>query len=62
MTNATVENAVTGVGDHQLTLKYKEGEKTIAVPDTAKIVAIAIGSPADLITGAAVTVRALSCR
>lgn len=58
MTNATVETAVTGVGDHQLTLNYKGGEKTIGVPDTAQIVSIAPATPADLIAGAAVSVRA----
>jgi hypothetical protein len=38
MTNATVEQMVTAVGDHTLTLKYKDGEKKIIVPPDCPIV------------------------
>src|SRR6201989_1169627 len=47
MTNATVEQ-VTSVGDHQITLKYKEGEKKIVVGPECPIVSYAPGNLDDL--------------
>src|SRR6476661_796606 len=41
MTNANVEQTVTGVDGQTLTLKYKDGEKKIIVPPDAPIVAFA---------------------
>ena len=42
MTNANVEQAVTGVDGQTLTLKYKDGEKKIVVPSEAAIVTFAL--------------------
>lgn len=57
MTNATVQSRVTTVGGDSLTLAYKGGERAITVPPGTPIVAIAPATPADLIPGAAVSVR-----
>ncbi len=38
MTNATVANEVAGTDGQTLTVKYKDGEKTIIVPTSAQIV------------------------
>jgi hypothetical protein len=51
MTNANVEQAVTGVEGQTLTLKYKAGEKKIVVPTGAVIVAFAPGDKRDLKPG-----------
>ena len=58
MTNANVEQMVTAVNGHTLTLKYKGGEKTILVPDDAVIVSYAVGDKNDLKPGAKVFVVA----
>jgi len=58
MTNATVTDVATKVDAHTLTLKYKEGEKTFAVPPDAPIVTFAPGDKADLKVGAKVFVVA----
>ena len=39
MTNATVENVVTGVNGQTVTLKYKDGEQKIVIPPDMQIVA-----------------------
>ena len=57
MTNATVEQ-VTAVGDHQITLKYKEGEKKIVVGPECPIVTYAPGKLDDLKPGAKVFIGA----
>ena len=57
MTNATVEQ-VTSVGAHEITLKYKDGEKKIAVGPECPIVAYAPGDKADLKPGAKVFIGA----
>lgn len=54
MTNANIDSAVTGVGGQTLVLKYKDGEKTFAVPANAIIVAFAPAGAADLKPGARV--------
>jgi hypothetical protein len=51
MTNANVEQAVTGVDSRTLTLKYKDGEKKIVVPAEAAIVTYAPGEKSDLKPG-----------
>jgi hypothetical protein len=51
MTNANVEQVVTGVSGPTLTVKYKDGEKTIIVPSDAPIVTFAPGDKADLKPG-----------
>jgi hypothetical protein len=48
MTNANVEQAVTGVDGQTLTLKYKDGEKKIVVPSQAAIVTFVPGDKSDL--------------
>src|SRR5262249_55230572 len=51
MTNATVDQ-VTAVGDHQITLKYKDGEKKIAVGPECPIVTYAPSGKDELKPGA----------
>jgi len=51
MTNANVEQAVTGVDGENLTLKHKNGETKIVVPPNAQIVTYAPGSRDDLKPG-----------
>jgi hypothetical protein len=51
MTNANVEQAVTGVDGQTLTLKYKDGEKKIVVPKEAEIVTFVPGDKSDLKPG-----------
>ncbi len=48
MTNATVDSAVISVEGRRLTLKYKDGEKTVIVPPEAPVVQLGPGTP-DLI-------------
>jgi hypothetical protein len=57
MTNATVEQ-VNSVGDHEIHLKYKDGEKKIVVGPECPIVAYAPGDKADLKPGAKVFIGA----
>jgi len=57
MTNATVEQ-VTAVGDHQITLKYKDGEKKIVVGPDCPIVTYKPGEKAELKPGAKIFVAA----
>src|SRR6202007_828747 len=57
MTNATVEQ-VTSVGDHQITLKYKDGEKKIVVGPECPIVTYAPGDKAELKPGAKIFINA----
>ena len=57
MTNATVEQ-VTSVGEHEINLKYKDGEKKIVVGPECPIVAYAPGDKADLKPGAKVFIGA----
>jgi hypothetical protein len=60
MTNANVEQAVTGVDGQTLTLKYKEGEKKVVVPSEAAIVTFVPGDRSDLKPGANIFVPAAS--
>jgi hypothetical protein len=58
MTNANVEATVASKDGQVLTLKYKDGEKKIIVPDGIPIVAFAPGSVSDLKPGAKIFVGA----
>jgi hypothetical protein len=52
MTNATVAETVQRVDGHTLTLKYKDGEKTLMVPAETPIVTYVPGDRAELKPGA----------
>ena len=58
MTNANVEQLVTSVDGPMLTMKYKEGEKKISVPNNATIVQFVNGDKADLKPGAKIFIAA----
>ncbi len=58
MTNANVEQLVTQVDGPLLTMKYKEGEKKISVPNNAVIVQFVNGDRSDLKPGAKIFVAA----
>jgi hypothetical protein len=51
MTNATVANQVTGANGTTLTVKYKDGEKTIIVTPATEIVTTKRAALADLKPG-----------
>lgn len=51
MTNATVQETVSGVDGQTISVKYKDGEKKIVVPKDAPIVTYVPGSVADLKPG-----------
>lgn len=57
MTNATVEQ-VTSVGEHEITLKYKDGEKKIAVGPDCPIVTYSPGDKGELKPGAKIFINA----
>jgi Domain of unknown function (DUF5666) len=58
MTNANVEQLVTSVDGPMLTMKYKEGEKKIFVPNNATIVQFVNADMADLKPGAKIFIGA----
>jgi hypothetical protein len=58
MTNANVEQVVTGVDGQTLTVKYKDGEKKIIVPPDVPIVTFAPGDKADLKPGTKIFIGA----
>jgi hypothetical protein len=58
MTNANVEQLVTAVDGPMLTMKYKDGEKKISVPNNAVIVQFVNGDKSDLKVGAKIFVAA----
>jgi Domain of unknown function (DUF5666) len=58
MTNANVEQLVTAVDGPMLTMKYKDGEKKISVPNNATIVQFVNGDKSDLKPGAKIFVAA----
>lgn len=62
MTNAAVEQMVTGVDGQTLTLKYKDGLQKIFVPSDAIIVTYAPGDRADLKPGIKIFVFAAKKR
>ena len=58
MTNGTVGDVVVAQG-RKLTLRYKDGEKTVMVPETAPIITYEPGTQAMLVPGAHVIVTAI---
>jgi len=58
MTNGNVEQTVTAKEGQVLTVKYKDGEKQIAVPPEAPIVTFVPGERSELKPGAAIFVAA----
>ena len=56
MTNATVAQVVATPQGRSMTLKYKDGEKTVVVPDGVPIVTFKPGDRALLVSGAKVVV------
>src|SRR5258706_6363465 len=60
MTNANVEQLVSAVDGPMLTMKYKDGEKKISVPNNATIVQFVNGDKADLKPGAKVFIGAFT--
>ncbi len=58
MTNATVSNVASGAKGKTITLRYKDGEKTIVVPDGVPIVTLKPADRALLVAGAKVIVTA----
>jgi hypothetical protein len=57
MTNGTVGDVVVTEG-RKLTLRYKDGEKTVIVPEKAPIITYAPATPAMLVPGAHVIITA----
>jgi len=62
MTNANVEEAVTGVNGQTLTLKYKDGEKKVTVSPDTPIVAYVAASKSELMPGAKIFIPAATKR
>ena len=58
MTNANVEQLVTAVDGPMLTMKYKDGEKKISVPNNAIIVQFVNGDKSELKPGAKIFIAA----
>src|SRR5262245_4333821 len=58
MTNANVEQTVSGVDGQTLSLKYKDGEKKVVVPADTPIVTFAPGDKAELKPGAKIFIAA----
>jgi len=58
MTNATVAEVVAVEQGRRMTLKYKEGEKTVVIPPEAPIVTFEPGERAMLVSGAHIIVTA----
>jgi hypothetical protein len=58
MTNATVDNMVTGTDGPNITVKYKDGEKKIVVPPDAPIVKYVPGNKDALKAGAKIFIVA----
>jgi len=58
MTNANVDQVVTGTSGHDLKLSYKGGSNTITVPEGVPVVALAPATHADLVAGKKIFVLA----
>lgn len=58
MTNANVEQRVTGRDGEVLTVKYRDGEKKLVVSPETVVVAFAPGDKADLVPGTGIFVSA----
>lgn len=59
MTNATVSSLVRSPAGRRLTLRYKDGEKTVVVPDNVPVVTFRPGEPALIKPGARVFIVAV---
>jgi hypothetical protein len=51
MTNANVDSMVTGTGNRELTLRFKDTTQKIVVPESAALVRAVPGARADLVVG-----------
>ena len=58
MTNATVDTSVAGVDGEKLTVKYKDGDKTVLITPTTEIATYAKKSLADLKPGQKIFIAA----
>jgi hypothetical protein len=58
MTNANVEETVTGIDGQTLTLKYKDGEKKVIVPPDTPIVTYVMGNRSELAPGTKIFIPA----
>ena len=58
MTNATVDTSVAGVDGQKLTVKYKDGDKTVLITPTTEIATYAKKSLADLKPGQKIFIAA----
>jgi hypothetical protein len=58
MTNAYIENTITGKDGETLTVKYKDGEKKIVVTPETVIAAVAPGTKSELKAGASIIIMA----
>ena len=58
MTNATVTAVVPGAAGRRMTLRYKDGEKTIVVPEGIPVITMKPGDRSLLVPGAKVMVTA----
>ncbi len=58
MTNANVEETVTGVDGQTLTLKYKDGQKKVIVPPDTPIVTYVVGNRSELTPGTKIFIPA----
>lgn len=58
MTNANVDQVVTGTSGHDLKLSYKGGTNTVTVPDGVPVVTLAPATHADLVVGKKVFILA----
>lgn len=58
MTNATVDSSVTSVDGQKLTVKYKDGDKTVLITPTTEIATYAKKSLADLKPGQKIFIAA----
>jgi len=58
MTNATIGRVVKDGTDHRLTLRYKDGEKTVIVPDNVPLVTFEGGDRSLLVPGAHIILTA----
>ena len=58
MTNATIARVAKDGTDHRLTLRYKDGEKTVIVPDNVPLVTFEGGDRSLLVPGAHIILTA----
>ena len=58
MTNATVANIASASGTRRVTLKYKDGEKTVVIADSVPVTMMGQGDKSALVPGAHVAITA----